>query len=392
MLTIVGGTYVELCQEPHSQELYGSGLRAAVALSGNLAGINFHSCVGADYAQTLDFYASAYGFTVSYELIPKTVTFRYPHPLAPPYISPGEVLDHPKLFLPAVSADAVLLYGQVEAQVHVQGKYVVYDPQNHVPWKDAHSKAEHLALVLNRKEALLLSGLSEETDLVEVGQALLAREQAAVIIIKNGSQGALVVEPSSSEQIPVYKTSSVWPIGSGDIFSAVFAWQWAVEHASAAEAARLASRYTAHYCQTKQRPLPVALPEQEALPFKKPGQLVYLAGPFFTMAERWLVNELRDKLIEFGNEVFSPLHNVGLGTPHEVVAPDLDGIQRANTILAVATGLDAGTLFEIGYAKALGKRVVVFAESTTEHDLTMLIGSDCEITDDFSTAVYQASW
>lgn len=392
MLTIVGGTYVELCQEPYSKELYGSGLRAAVALSGSLKNIHFRSCVGTDYAQAVEFYASAYGFTASYELIPETVSFRYPHPLAPPYISPGIVLDQPKLSLPNINAEAVLMYGQVEAQVNVTGKYVVYDPQNHIPWKEAHSSAEYLALVLNRKEALLLSGLPDETDLVEVGQALLTSEQATVIIIKNGSQGALVVEHSGSERIPVYKTASVWPIGSGDIFSAVFAWQWAVNHMPAAEAAKLASRYTAHYCQTKQRPLPIVLPEQEALPFKSPGQLVYLAGPFFTMSERWLINELRDKLIEFENRVFSPLHDVGPGSPHAVVKPDLDGIQQADVVLAVATGLDAGTLFEIGYARALGKRVVVLAENTTEHDLTMLIGSDCEITDDFSTAIYRASW
>ena len=110
------------------------------------------------------------------------------------------------------------------------------------------------------------------------------------------------------------------------------------------------------------------------------------------MAERWLINELRDKLLEFGNRVFSPFHEVGNGLPHEVVAPDIAGIREADVVLAVATGLDAGTIFEVGFARALGKRVVVFAENTTEHDLTMLIGTDCEITDDFATAIYSTSW
>ncbi|MBX0293126.1 nucleoside 2-deoxyribosyltransferase [Hymenobacter sp. HSC-4F20] len=392
MLTIVGGTYLELCREPHSEELYGSGLRAAVALSGNITDIHFHSCVGADKLGIAEFYAEAYRFRASFSEIPKTIAFHYYHPLAPPYVSPREVLDQPKLRLPAIQAEAVLLYGQVEAEVEVTGTYVVYDPQNHIPWKQALSTAKHLALVLNRKEALLLSGLPKDTELAAVGNALLSSEQAAVIIIKNGSQGALVIDHSGTQFIPVFKTTSVWPIGSGDIFSAVFAWQWAVNHVPPAEAARLASLYTAHYCQTKQRPLPVTHPVLEALDSKPPGQLIYLAGPFFTMAERWLINELRDKLLEFGNMVFSPLHDVGAGPPHQVVEPDLNGIRRADVVLAVATGLDAGTLFEIGYARALGKRVVVFAENTTEHDLTMLIGSDCEITSDLSSAVYRASW
>jgi len=60
--------------------------------------------------------------------------------------------------------------------------------------------------------------------------------------------------------------------------------------------------------------------------------------------------------------------------------------------LAVVNGLDAGTLFEIGYAKSLGKKVVAFAQNVNSSDLTMLIGTDCEITSDFSTAVYKASW
>jgi nucleoside 2-deoxyribosyltransferase len=75
-----------------------------------------------------------------------------------------------------------------------------------------------------------------------------------------------------------------------------------------------------------------------------------------------------------------------------VVAPDLDGIARAEVVLAVVSGLDAGTLFEIGYAKALGKRVVIYSENVSENDLTMMIGSNCEIIEDFSTVVYQTSW
>lgn len=392
MLTIVGGTYLELCQEPAWAELYGSGLRAAAALAGNVPSISFHSCVGKDFIATAEFNATAYGFTADFKQIRETVRFSYHHPLAQPFIHPASILDQPKIQLPTITADTILVYGQVEASVPVVGGYVVYDPQNHVPWRDTHSTAEHLALVLNRNEALLLSGLEDENDLIKVGTTLLANEKAEVVIIKNGSQGAWVVEQSGTQLVPVFKTSSVWSIGSGDIFSAVFAWKWAVEKLPAPTAARLASQYTAHFCQYKVLPLPAQPSALEALQPKPVGQLVYLAGPFFTMAERWLINELRNKLLEFGNRVFSPLHDVGEGPPHQVVAPDIAGIREADVILAVATGLDTGTIFEIGFARALEKRVVVFAENTTEHDLTMLIGTDCEITNDFTTAVYRTSW
>ena len=392
MLTIVGGTYLELCQEPHWAELYGSGFRAAAALAGNVPNIHFHSCIGNDFAAAAASIATAFGFTADFEQISKTVEFSYHHPLARPLIHPASVLDEAKIQMPIITADKILVYGQIEASIPVVGNYVVYDPQNHVPWRDTSSAAIHLALVLNRNEALLLSGLKGEEDLTKVGSALLASEKAEVVIIKNGSQGAWVIEHSGAQLIPVFKISSVWSIGSGDIFSAVFAWKWAVEKLPASVAARFASQYTAHYCQSKVLPLPAQPASLEALQPKPVGQRVYLAGPFFTMAERWLINELRDKLQEFGNRVFSPLHDVGAGPPHQVVAPNIAGIREADVVVAVATGLDAGTIFEIGYAKALDKRVVVFAENTTEHDLTMLIGTDCEITDDFTTAVYLTSW
>ena len=61
-------------------------------------------------------------------------------------------------------------------------------------------------------------------------------------------------------------------------------------------------------------------------------------------------------------------------------------------VLAVATGKDLGTSVEIGYALSLGKKVIVFAENLNRNDLPMLIGTGCEVIEDFSTAVYKASW
>jgi nucleoside 2-deoxyribosyltransferase len=90
--------------------------------------------------------------------------------------------------------------------------------------------------------------------------------------------------------------------------------------------------------------------------------------------------------------VFSPYHDIGIGDPHQVVPKDIVEIKKTDLLFAIMNGLDPGTLFEIGYAKALGKRVVVLAENIGINDLTMLIGTDCEITADFATAIYKASW
>jgi nucleoside 2-deoxyribosyltransferase len=390
MLTIIGGTYREICDDPSWDELYGSGLRAAIALSTHIPAIQFTTCIGTE--DSADLQAVCDVFTIQLTAIPiaETVTFRYQHPLArPAWREPA------KLTLPLVEAANILLYDLLEANVAVKGQRVVYDPQSGVPvsFRSTGSTAEHLALVLNKREALSLSGLPATADLTHVGQQLLASEEADVVVIKNGAHGALVIEASGVQTVPVFETRSVWPIGSGDIFSAVFAWKWLHEQRPAAEAALAASRLTAQYCQFKYLPLP-ATPDEDFKPLlpRPERRKIYLAGPFFTLAQRWLIAEALDKLAEFGNEVFSPFHEVGLGSAEQVVAKDIAAIEWADVLVAMLDGLDPGTLFEIGYAKALGKHVVAYIEDPGQHDLTMLIGTNCEITNDFTTAIYKASW
>ena len=48
MLTIIGGTYREICDDPSWDELYGSGLRAAIALSTHIPAMEFITCIGAE--------------------------------------------------------------------------------------------------------------------------------------------------------------------------------------------------------------------------------------------------------------------------------------------------------------------------------------------------------
>jgi sugar/nucleoside kinase (ribokinase family) len=302
MLSIIGGTYYERCQEPNSHELYGSGLRAAAALSKKGFDIRFNSCIGKADMYLANLLCNTFGITPSFEPIEETITFYYNHPLSRPLAYP-DTSNQSKILLPEIVSENILYYGQIEATAKVNGSYVVYDPQNGIRFKDTGSKAKHLALVLNRREALSISGLTEDMHLNEIGKALLDIESAEVVVIKNGSRGALVIDRLGVNEIPVFETSSVWPIGSGDIFSAVFAWKWIIEKKSAAESALFASRYTALYCESIVLPLPQEPKMFEALPQYEQTRKIYLAGPFFTMAERWFLEELREILLDFGNQV-----------------------------------------------------------------------------------------
>ncbi len=67
--------------------------------------------------------------------------------------------------------------------------------------------------------------------------------------------------------------------------------------------------------------------------------MVSLAGPFFTVAERWLVDACRSFLLQAGAEVFSPFHEIGVGGP-EVAKQDLDGLRKADVVLALLDGWD----------------------------------------------------
>lgn len=388
MLHIVGGTYIENCREPEYHNVFGSGLRALTALSNSNLDLYFHTCCGDDYSDSVVSVCETYNASLKIEKVDRTFSWNYKHPLAAPILYP-EVAE--TLVLHPIVEDNILYYGMIEALVKVTGKYVVYDPQNWVSFKKTGSTAEHLAIILNKKEALLQYNGSS-SNLHDVGKSILEDEGAEVIVIKNGSSGALVIDKNGYYEIPVFETKSVWPIGSGDVFSAVFAWKWIYEKLKSSDAARLASIYTAQYCETGLLPFTEVKTDRNSLILQSTPRYIYLAGPFFSPGERWLINELRNALKDFGNEVFSPLHDVGFGASSEVANRDLEALKKADVILAVTIGMDPGTLFEIGFAKALDKKVVIFHENEAPKNLVMLLGTDCLVAANLSTAVYMASW
>jgi hypothetical protein len=397
-LSIVGGTYLETCSEPETYTLLGSGLRAACALSGSYFDISFHTCVADEEASSLQQRADTFGFGVHITSIEQTVEFKYYHPLSIPNAF-SSVLANPLIQMPELTAEKILYYGMAEANTVVHGEFVVYDPQNGVSFQETKSKATHLALVLNRKEACSLSGMPKEQDLKEIGKHLLIQENAEAIVIKDGANGGLVITHQDTGAFPIYATETISPIGSGDAFSAAFALKWMIEGSPVIEAAHLASQFAAEYCETQILPFPKSPVKRDAVVSSKQNKKVYLAGPFFTSSERWLINELRKALRSFGAEVFSPLHDVGvidsfqnLETKKYVAGKDIEGLNKADTILAVLNGADTGTVFEIGYAVSHGKRVVVLVENINANDLVMIVGSGCIVTHDIPSAVYKATW
>jgi nucleoside 2-deoxyribosyltransferase len=119
---------------------------------------------------------------------------------------------------------------------------------------------------------------------------------------------------------------------------------------------------------------------------------VYLAGPFFNSSQRWLIRSARDALREQSVEVFSPYHDVGYGSAADVVPADIEAIRACTVLFALFDGLDSGTVFETGYARALEKPVIGYSQSESSENLKMMEGTDCEIYSDFVSAIHRAVW
>lgn len=392
-LTIVGGVYVERCVQPLWDHVYGSGGRAAEAVARLVPGrTRLVSYVGDLTRPPAEFLAGMAGFALEPVAADYAVSFDYLHPLSTPRIRPDPAGMAPHGAI-AASGDVVLRYGMLEGDAVVEAGVAVYDPQSAFgarPFGWNGSRADRLAVVLNREEAASMTGVRDAREAAR----LLLLDGAEVVVVKMGGHGALVATADGTVTVPAYRTRRVWKIGSGDVFSATFAALWGCRGLPPGKAADLASRATAQYCET--RSLPVAdIGELEGLDLTpvRPGRgRVYLAAPFFDLGQRWLVDEARTLLRSLGADVFSPCHDVGPG-PGAIVAPeDIAGLERSDAVFAVLNGLDAGTIFEVGYAVRKGIPVVALAQNVRDEDLKMLVGTACTVVDDFASALYQAVW
>jgi nucleoside 2-deoxyribosyltransferase len=399
---VVGGVYRERCRLPsNSDETWGSGGRAAAVIAGLGLETTLHTATDKQTEGLLASLAQTFKFETVITNVAVTRQFQYDHALSSPVIWPP--IGHGQITHLRVEAENALVFGMLEASAEVRASRVVYDPQNPLSperFQPASGSSPRIAYVLNGTEARLLANVENPG---EAAVKIAAECGADVVVVKRGARGAIVCEGGKCERIPAYATRQIWPIGSGDVFAAAFAARWAGGGLSAVESAAQASRAAALYVNDRVLPIPAeSIAESASFPFE-PVQLderalqagefhVYLAGPFFNISQRWLVEEARLALLGMGLRVFSPLHDVGMGRAHDVAPKDIEGLKASRAVLALVDGLDTGTVFEIGYARSLGLPVVVLAQSTPEEPLKMLAGTSCDVVSDFVTALYRVAW
>ena len=392
-MIIVGGVYRELCRDPRRDDLFGSGVRAAFALS-NTATPPILRSIATDEEADL---AKAKGIALDHVKRSQPIRFTYDTPISRPIHDYRESAAQTADI--EAAAHTILVFGMIEAKPFVRAARLVIDPQSpgltdlkeHIDWS-----AERLAIVGNHREILGLAG-SGCGSVLEAAKQVRGKYSADIVVAKCGPRGAVLVDDSGSSLIDPYPTKEVWPIGSGDVFSALFAWYWGEQGEDPCEAARRASMGTATWCsrgalQVVTNHGVLISPRSDKIQSTLRDIRIYLAGPFFNHGERWLVEVVREGLRDLGVDVFSPLHDVGIGPPTEVAPADLQGLENCNAVLALLDGVDSGTLFEVGYAKARDIPVVGLAELPENPDLTMLLGTGVPVYPNLAQVVYHAVW
>lgn len=401
-MLVVGGSYAEHCETPPWHTTQGSGMRASGALSAQ--GARLLTALDDELGPDAELVANAIGLQRDVVERSGPVGFEYFTPLSTPRVVGTKTVAQATL---RGEDDAALVFGMLEeADFDVRAKRMVYDPQRpgsgHTINLDG-LQFDELALVLNAGEARAFGGRGTIEDSVS---NLFATTLANTIVVKGGASGCSVFTrrgPQSSRVVSAFPTPSVWPLGSGDTFAAGFAHAW-TQGADAQEAARIGSASAAYWCSTQSPVLPdnlllgdaatlpdlALVPLPDTTPSTEPP-MVYLAGPFFSLGEHWLVDLVRAALTAHGVRVFSPLHDVGHGD-ESVALADIEGLKKCSSVIALLDGSDFGTVYEAGWAERAGIPVVGYASRPDKEGAKMLTGLGGELHTDLSTAVYRAAW
>jgi len=97
-------------------------------------------------------------------------------------------------------------------------------------------------MMCNRSEILAIGDGAASAQ--AAARAVLEQHRFDTVVVKCGALGATVVEETGASKIGVFPVQPIYPIGSGDVFSSVFAYCWGELRLPAVEAARRASLAT----------------------------------------------------------------------------------------------------------------------------------------------------
>ena len=388
---VVGGAYKETCADPNVDWTFGSGVRAACVL-----GAAAESLVTVADRNTLaDIPAVLNGARVCETPRRHRIEFAYDTPLSPPQLLMHDVDGD--IEVPHVEADDAVVFGMVEAKPTVGARRAVVDPQHSLGLDQVVEliTAGELVLVANLRE---VRRLADDHDLDTAVETIFSLTGAAGVVVKAGALGALVFRPGAeAEGVPAIATRRVFPIGSGDVFTAALAAHY-FDKGDLTAAAHAASRRTAAYVRLKHL-VPVDLGE-EGIRVVEPTvhtvqdpPRVYVAASFANPEQRWSGRTIDRGINDIGGYSVYPLREVGEKQDAKITAEaDLASLDTCDAVVLLADVARTGPFFEAGWATCRGTPVVVMNSDPDPDRYTMLNGTGADLVADLATAAYRAVW
>jgi sugar/nucleoside kinase (ribokinase family)/nucleoside 2-deoxyribosyltransferase len=220
-----------------------------------------------------------------------------------------------------------------------------------------------------------------------------------VTVIKCGRWGTIVVDGTTLVSlVPAFLAETRSVIGSGDTFAGAFAAQL-VEGGDLPDAAYIGAAAASLVIERQSNVPPrglsaavAAVRNSRARRFVNPVTLekrrIYLAGPWFSVAESMLVSELESALSNLGVAVISPRRDIGELGPRSTTAEvldigqrDFEAIDTCDLLVALLDGDDPGTLIEVGYAAHAKTPIVALASRPDAVPQPMRMAAGVVVTD-----------
>ena len=222
---------------------------------------------------------------------------------------------------------------------------------------------------------------------------------AVAVVVKAGALGALVFRRGKDvEGISAVVTPTVFPIGSGDVFTAALAGSY-FANGDLVAAARSATWRTAGYVATRQLgEVPVEnrgltlTPVPTVSSVQKPPS-VYVAASFANAEQRWSLDTIAEGIGDIGGRSINPLRDLGpKENAEETAQADLAALDGCHAVVVLADVARTGPFFEAGWATCRGLPVVVMNSDPDPDRYTMLMGTGAQSVSDFATAAYRSVW
>lgn len=108
---------------------------------------------------------------------------------------------------------------------------------------------------------------------------------------------------------------------------------------------------------------------------------IYFASPFFTDKSMAICDCAYNVAEKYNRKVYFP-HKHQYNSPRETYDANIDNIKLADEVIAFIGEKDCGTSFEIGYAKALDKKVTLLAftwDDIYQSKTNLMLAIDCGI-------------